>query len=284
MSRRVFYIIHLDKTRIFSLFVIGAGLLLTAFATGYRLAGPGSLVSLPGMNRKQEVSSRDAAGEKIDNTSEPTSREDQSSPPKETSKEAGLDDRDQPLLAAKDATRHEPATGNSQPEHVNLLDSALPPDGKDLKPYRKINPDADEIKDEASQGKKPSRKLQKKERSGKADRKKESEHRERTKKKKKAPAKEADNEASPSSSDRAKEGLAKKELYVLQLGAYQSRPAALRLAEQLGKQGVPAHVIKIGNIHAVRTEKKGDLEEMATLEKKLRSLNFSPVNVRLKNQ
>lgn len=263
MSRRVFYIVHLDKGRIAALSFFGAGLLLTAFATGYRFAPQASQAS----PESADISLLDS-----------------SSP---DSPDAARDEGDVPAISLNDerrdvASNHDdesPAENRDSDdrrepkrERVNLLDSAMPAESS-TRPERKESPD------NRSEKRREEKKPVKKEKRTKENVKKE------TVKKEKKQDKPATKITEKKNSEKEAEKVVEKQsVYVLQMGAYQSREAALRLSEQIRKHGISTYVRKTGKIHTVRTDGTTNREELFRLEKKLKSLNFSPVTVRIQDR
>lgn len=277
MSRRVFYIVHLDKGRIAALSFFGAGLLLTAFATGYRFAPQASQAS----PESADISLLDS-----------------SSP---DSPDAARDEGDVPAISLNDerrdgASNHDdesPAENRDSDdrrepkrERVNLLDSAMPAESS-TRPERKESPD------NRSEKRREEKKPVKKEKRTKENVKKETVKKEKKQDKpatkiteKKNTEKEAEKRTASDADAPAKteKVVEKQSVYVLQMGAYQSREAALRLSEQIRKHGISTYVRKTGKIHTVRTDGTTNREELFRLEKKLKSLNFSPVTVRIQDR
>ncbi len=234
MSRRVFYIVHLDKGRIAGLSIVLSGLLMTAFATGYRLAPRAS--SEPA--NVHLLAARDPI---------PDGPEDNSLPSISLSENNN-----------SDRNTREPV----KRERVNLLEAGMPSDSvkrkRDTKPS--VATPARE-KEKAKPKKKVTKKVTKKKTTPKA----------------KKPAKKT-------RSKDVKKKPEKKSYYVLQMGAYQSRDAALRLAAQIRKHGINAYVRKTGRIHAVRTDGTTNRKDLFKLERKLKSLNFTPITVKIKDR
>lgn len=293
MSQRVFYIVHLDKARIASLAVIVAGLLLTAFATGYRTGN--AVDPLPtdrsniGFN---DLSFNDLSlNETIDSMAE---RQNDTSVDNDQvhSLETSATDSKEPnslsnssidLLATKE-TNLEPK------QRVNLLDSALDTtednnkyqnlDATSEKVSRSSDKKVDDVKKAIT--KKPTTKESqtnhKPVKKQKKTTKKEIKNQEKTQVDRKDTKKET--------AKKEPTTVAKKEpkpdIYLLQMGAYQSREAALRLSDQIRQHGIQTYVRKTGNVHTVRTEAVTNRQQLFQTEKKLKSLRFSPITVMIK--
>jgi cell division protein FtsN len=277
MSRRVFYIVHLDRGRIAALSFVAAGLLLTAFATGYRFA---TRIS-PRPQESARVSLLD------NDTPDPASTEIQ------PVREAALsqDERRRNPARPDDESSAEDLkrTDQREPrrEKVNLLDAALPSESS-TKPERK---ERRERKDNRQVKQKEEKKTTRKEKQ-----KKDRADVETAAKEIKPDKPSRKNTESRSSEDATvrdtvadasvePEVTSKKQsVYVLQMGAYQSRDAALRLSEEIRKHGINTYVRKTGKIHTVRTEGTTNREDLFRLEKKLKALNFSPVTVQVQDR
>ena len=279
MSRRVFYIVHLDKGRIAALSFFGAGLLLTAFATGYRFARQASPesadISLLGSSSSDSPDAVKNEGDVLaislnDERRDVASNHDDESP----AENRDSDDRREPKR-----------------ERVNLLDSAMPADSS-IRAERKENPD--NRSEKRREEKKPVRKENRTKENVKKETVKKDKKQDKpateiidtkiTEKKntgKEAEKKTAGNADAPAKTEKVVE---KQSFYVLQMGAYQSREAAVRLSEQIRKHGISTYVRKTGKIHTVRTDGTTNREELFRLEKKLKSLNFSPVTVRIQDR
>lgn len=166
MSRRVFYIVHLDKGRILALSVLGAGLILTAFAAGFRFAN----------GRSQPVAPTTAADIGRDATrsllaSRPTpppvedsaSAEDLPLAQKAAVAEPSQSRDENSRLAKRDGLEERDAKRDDRPpsaderlalakKKVNLLESAMPEDSpkKDLDVYRRRNSNQADTDESAS--------------------------------------------------------------------------------------------------------------------------------------
>lgn len=166
MSRRVFYIVHLDKGRILALSVVGAGLILTAFAAGFRFANGRSQPVAE--NAAAEIG-RDATRSLLASRPTPaaaqdsTSPEDRPSPLAATAAEPPASRDDETRLAKRESheepeTRREdrPSAADERlalaKKKVNLLDSAMPEDApkKDLDVYRRRNSNQADTDESAS--------------------------------------------------------------------------------------------------------------------------------------
>lgn len=277
MSRRVFYIVHLDKGRIAALSFFGAGLLLTAFATGYRFAPRASQASPESASisllNSGSPDSPDAARDRGDVHAISIHDE-------RRNIASSHDDKSSTEIHNSD-DRREPKR-----ERVNLLDSAMPARSSTR---RELKESPDNRTEKQSQEKTTVRKQKRTEENVKKETLKEEKKQDKPstkitenknigKKAKKRTAGEAD---APAKTEKVVE---KQNVYVLQMGAYQSREAALRLSEQIRKHGINTYVRKTGNIHTVRTAGTTNRKDLFRLEKKLKSLNFSPVTVRIEDR
>lgn len=334
MSRRVFYIVHLDKGRILALSVIGAGLILSAFAAGFRFAGSHPRPADAAMSAEiGRDATRSLLAPRQDNTAarEATDgKESTSSASREESTSSIRDEAkpDSQRAGESTATRSEEGTRTSKrsddrgsetssedhsrsteerlalaKKKVNLLDSALPEEerGSNLDVYRRRVSDKTEKEPSTSsedrKDRKPTKHRVKHERKEKTGEKAEKhtkkkkdptdrQHRKKKEKKKVEAGNDQDQASStpgestaPVSRDAAsQEG----DGFSLQMGAYQTKDAALRLAGEVRKLGVPVSVVKNGQLHTVRTAATTDRDDLSRTEKKLRSLNFSPIPVRVK--
>ena len=68
-------------------------------------------------------------------------------------------------------------------------------------------------------------------------------------------------------------------IYTLQLGAFSSRNAANRMAEQIRKEGLQPYVVTSGKLHLVRLGRSENKKGLSAQEKKLRAANFRPITV-----
>lgn len=288
MSQRVFYIVHLDKARIASLAVIVAGLLLTAFATGYRtgnavdpLPTDRSNIAFNDLNLNETIdpmaerqNDPSADNDQVHSLDQPmTSATDSKEP--NSLQNSSID-----LLASKEA--------NLKPkQRVNLLDSAIDTT-EDNDNYQnsdataeKISRSSDKKVDDAKKTvkKKPTTKesqtnpkpVKKQKKTTKKEQEKSQVVRKNTKKETEKPEPTTVAKKEP-----------KPDIYLLQMGAYQSREAALRLSDQIRQHGIQTYVRKTGNVHTVRTEAVTNRQQLFQTEKKLKSLRFSPITVMIK--
>lgn len=275
MSRRVFYIVHLDKGRIAALSFFGAGLLLTAFATGYRFAPQASQTS----QDSAEVSL-------LDSSAPDAAREEGSIPAislNDEKREVALNENGESPAANRES---DDRTKTQKRERVNLLDAAMPAESS-TRPERIDS--ADNRSEKRREEKRPVKKEKRTKESvtkepAKKEKKQDKPAKKITEKKnteKQTEKKTAGDSDTPVKTEKVAE---KQSVYVLQMGAYQSREAAVRLSEQIRKHGISTYVRKTGKIHTVRTDGTTNREELFRLEKKLKSLNFSPVTVRIQDR
>ena len=76
-----------------------------------------------------------------------------------------------------------------------------------------------------------------------------------------------------------KEESKPQKMFTLQLGAFSSRGAANRMAEQIRKEGMEPYVVKSGNLHLVRLGRSKSQQGLSAQEKKLRDARFRPITV-----
>lgn len=68
-------------------------------------------------------------------------------------------------------------------------------------------------------------------------------------------------------------------VYTLQLGAFTSRSAATRMADQIRKTGLAPYVLKSGKYHVVRVGRANKRAELYGPEEKLRQEKYAPITV-----
>ncbi|HBS06887.1 MAG TPA: hypothetical protein DEA96_18095, partial [Leptospiraceae bacterium] len=76
-----------------------------------------------------------------------------------------------------------------------------------------------------------------------------------------------------------KEEKKPQKMYTLQMGAFSSRGAANRMAEQIRKEGLQPYVVTSGDLHLVRLGRSKTKSGLTAEEKKLRAAKFRPITV-----
>ncbi|MCB1167935.1 MAG: SPOR domain-containing protein [Leptospiraceae bacterium] len=259
MKKRVFYVVNLDKNRLLALSIFVGGTLVMAFATGYRFGrtdenlGPQQAQQSAFDNASQTPTTSSVDSDSLESDREESDPLERRQSDSELSlKSASPDEEARP--AVKTESKTEPSK-KKKPESVSFSDIARKQD--DSTP-RKKEPTPAYKKPEKSKPKPANQVTEKK------------------KTTKPSPAALVKKETAPT---QAKEKPRSGPIYTLQLGAFTSRGAANRMAEQIRKEGMQPYVVKSGNLHLVRlgrSEKESGLKEE---EKKLRAAKFRPIKV-----
>jgi len=297
MSRRVFYIVHLDKARIATLSFLASGMLLIAFATGYRIArssnaDTASIVSMndPMNDPIRSSFQNDMMHRSVDSNPDPidsdlkSSDQDSKTEIKDTDRKSKPDtDQDATETTSKTTTIRD-SKEPPQRQRINLLDAATDPENDQ---DNRTDNQADRLPKKSLQPAKTE--PVKKEAIRKPTKAKETVRKDAVKPQNKKPVTSKKTEPEKRKTIEKKNNsidapTAKPSVYVLQMGAFQSREAALRLSDQLRSHGVSTYVRKTGKTHTVRTDGTTDRQALSNLEKKLKSLHFSPITVMIQDK
>ena len=250
MKRRVFYVVNLDKGRLLALGLFILGALVLSFSTGYRFANTSEAASLHEPEKQDQMplafDSPDSANPEslsLNHVSDDDNGERNEPEKKQSDEKKGQTDRTSEDLSLKPAQAPSTRKEKSRPESKNSVsfsDIAKKNETRDAPPVKKSEPAR-----KPAPAKKP-------EASKKEPAKKEAPRKE--------PAKPA-------------------KMYTLQMGAFSSRGAANRMAEQIRKEGLQPYVVTSGNLHLVRLGRSKTKSGLDAEEKKLRAARFRPITV-----
>ncbi|MCB1138491.1 MAG: SPOR domain-containing protein [Leptospiraceae bacterium] len=271
MKRRVFYVVNLDRARILALGIFAVGAFTLAFATGYRFGNtpdrlsenerPAGLSDDPTafdapMEERNtgedpetlSLSSQDV--KKDDEPDESASRDDETVSSRELALKAANPEENGDTPAYRkprnSVTFSDIARNNSSANPSREKSQEKPAPRKESKPSTLSKPQKQVSPSKPAPRAKPAEKPV------------------QTKKKTEVAKKE---ESKP------------QKMFTLQLGAFSSRGAANRMAEQIRKEGMEPYVVKSGNLHLVRLGRSKSQQGLSAQEKKLRDARFRPITV-----
>lgn len=270
MKRRVFYVVNLDKSRMTAISIFAVGTLLLAFATGYRMGNsPEPSHSEHATNEARafdaEIEGREDYSLNAVPSDREASRQDREPESRETpEEESRTESLNSAELSLKAADADDPVPAYKKPRNsVTFSDIARQSDRKDTRPKESKKPSPAPAKQKPAPRKEPSKEpIVKKKTPTQA--------KPPQKEKKQTPAveeKQVKKEKKPAA------------IYTLQLGAFTSRSAANRMAEQIRKEGMNPYVVKSGNLHLVRLGRSESRQGLNAEEKKLREARFRPITV-----
>ncbi|MBI39302.1 MAG: hypothetical protein CMF59_06860 [Leptospiraceae bacterium] len=248
MKRRVFYVVNLDRGRILALVLFVAGTLVLSFSTGYRFAN-----------------TSEAASVNPSDSPEPEFREPQSfDDPRESTEDLSLNAVSESEDRADPAEKKSDNDRDSETRSDLALKSTEEPGSSRNQPSDKKSVTFSDI---ARKTDKPTQPEPKKEKPAPKPKP--------TPAKKPAPQKK---EVVKKEAPRSEEKKPQK-IYTLQMGAFSSRGAANRMAEQIRKEGMQPYVVTSGNLHLVRLGRSKTKSGLNAEEKKLRAAKFRPITV-----